>query len=135
MGFRRADWTLACPDRPAEPGDVPIDEYVIAALHSVDYVAVGLSSSAGPAITWPARRWSRSTSLETEKQLAMDQLIEWLPRHLPPEGEARIVHGDYRIDNLIFHPTEPGDWRPRLGLSTTRDPGSPISPTTRWPGG
>ena len=53
----------------------------------------------------------------------MERLIEWLPRHLPPEGEARIVHGDYRIDNLIYHPTEPRvigvlDWE----LSTTGDP-------------
>src|SRR5262249_53223789 len=60
---------------------------------------------------------------ETEKQPAMDRLIEWLPRHLPPEGASRVVHGDYRIDNLIFHPSEPRvigvlDWE----LSTTGDP-------------
>ena len=53
----------------------------------------------------------------------MDRLIEWLPRHLPPEGDSRIVHGDYRIDNLVFHPTEPRvigvlDWE----LSTIGDP-------------
>jgi len=53
----------------------------------------------------------------------MDRLIEWLPCHLPPEGEPRIVHGDYRIDNLIYHPTEPRvigvlDWE----LSTIGDP-------------
>src|SRR4029077_55847 len=56
-------------------------------------------------------------------QPAMDRLIEWLPRHLPLEGEARIVHGDYPIDNPIFHPPEPRvigvlDWE----LSTTGDP-------------
>ena len=53
-------------------------------------------------------RWSRQyQASQTEKLPAMDQLIDWLPRHLPPAGEPRIVHGDYRIDNLIYHPTEP----------------------------
>ncbi len=99
---------------------------VIAALHSVDHVAVGLAEFGRPG-NYMARqvaRWSRQyQASETEKQPAMDRLIEWLPRHLPPEGEPRIVHGDYRIDNLIFHPTEPRvigvlDWE----LSTTGDP-------------
>jgi aminoglycoside phosphotransferase (APT) family kinase protein len=53
----------------------------------------------------------------------MDHLIEWLPEHLPPEGAPAIVHGDYRMDNLIFHKTEPRvigvlDWE----LSTIGDP-------------
>ena len=53
----------------------------------------------------------------------MDRLIDWLPQHLPPEGEPCIVHGDYRIDNLIYHPSEPRvigvlDWE----LSTIGDP-------------
>ena len=99
---------------------------VIAALHSVDYVAVGLAEFGRPG-NYMARqvaRWSRQyQASETEKQPAMDRLIEWLPRHLPPEGEPRIVHGDYRIDNLIYHPTEPRvigvlDWE----LSTIGDP-------------
>jgi aminoglycoside phosphotransferase (APT) family kinase protein len=99
---------------------------VIAALHSVDYVEVGLTEFGRPG-NYMARqvaRWSRQyQASETEKQPAMDQLIEWLPRHLPPEDEPRIVHGDYRIDNLIIHPTEPRvigvlDWE----LSTIGDP-------------
>jgi aminoglycoside phosphotransferase (APT) family kinase protein len=99
---------------------------VIAALHSVDHVAVGLAEFGRPG-NYMARqiaRWSRQyQASETEPQPAMDRLIEWLPRHLPPEGEPRIVHGDYRIDNLIFHLTEPRvigvlDWE----LSTTGDP-------------
>ena len=36
-----------------------------------------------------------------------DALIEWLPRHIPPGDQAAIVHGDYRLDNLVFHPSEP----------------------------
>jgi aminoglycoside phosphotransferase (APT) family kinase protein len=37
----------------------------------------------------------------------MDKLVEWLPAHIPPGDESAIVHGDYRCDNMIFHPTEP----------------------------
>jgi aminoglycoside phosphotransferase (APT) family kinase protein len=99
---------------------------VIAALHSVDYVAVGLAEFGRPGnyLARQIARWSRQyQASETEEQPAMDQLIEWLPHHLPPEGEAGIVHGDYRIDNLIYHPTEPRvigvlDWE----LSTIGDP-------------
>jgi aminoglycoside phosphotransferase (APT) family kinase protein len=99
---------------------------VIAALHSVDHIAVGLAEFGRPG-NYMARqvaRWSRQyQASETEQQPAMDRLIEWLPRHLPPDGAPRIVHGDYRIDNLIYHPTEPRvigvlDWE----LSTIGDP-------------
>src|SRR5215472_3467494 len=99
---------------------------VIAALHSVNFVKLGLAEFGRPG-NYMARqvaRWSRQyQASETAKQPAMDRLIEWLPRRLPPEGEARIVHGDYRIDNLVFHPTEPRvigvlDWE----LSTIGDP-------------
>jgi aminoglycoside phosphotransferase (APT) family kinase protein len=99
---------------------------VITALHSVDHVKVGLAEFGRPG-NYMARqiaRWSRQyQASETEQQPAMDRLIEWLPRHLPPEGASGIVHGDYRIDNLIFHPTEPRvigvlDWE----LSTIGDP-------------
>jgi aminoglycoside phosphotransferase (APT) family kinase protein len=99
---------------------------VIAALHSVDHVKVGLAEFGRPGnyLARQIARWSRQyQASETEKQPAMDRLIEWLPCHLPPEGEPRIVHGDYRIDNLIFHPTDPRaigvlDWE----LSTIGDP-------------
>jgi aminoglycoside phosphotransferase (APT) family kinase protein len=99
---------------------------IIAELHSVNYAAIGLAEFGRPG-NYMARqvaRWSRQyQASETEQQPAMDRLIEWLPCHLPPEGEPRIVHGDYRIDNLIFHPTEPRvigvlDWE----LSTIGDP-------------
>jgi aminoglycoside phosphotransferase (APT) family kinase protein len=99
---------------------------VIAALHSVDHTAVGLDEFGRPG-NYMARqvaRWSKQyKASETEPQPAMDSLIEWLSRHLPPEGEPRIVHGDYRMDNLVFHKTEPKvigvlDWE----LSTIGDP-------------
>ena len=53
-------------------------------------------------------RWSKQyRASETERIEAMDRLIEWLPQHIPPGDETSIVHGDFRLDNLIFHPTEP----------------------------
>src|SRR4029453_12742596 len=53
-------------------------------------------------------RWSKQyRASETERIEAMDRLIEWLPQHLPPEEEVSVVHGDFRLDNLISHPTEP----------------------------
>ena len=83
---------------------------VIADLHSVDYAALGLEDFGRPG-NYMARqiaRWSRQyRASETVKQLAMDALIDWLPAHLPPEGAPAIVHGDYRMDNLVFHKSEP----------------------------
>jgi aminoglycoside phosphotransferase (APT) family kinase protein len=53
-------------------------------------------------------RWSKQyLASATEKIEAMDNLIAWLPANIPAGDETRIVHGDYRIDNMIFHPTEP----------------------------
>jgi aminoglycoside phosphotransferase (APT) family kinase protein len=99
---------------------------VIAALHSVDYEALGLGDFGRPG-NYMARqiaRWSRQyRASESETIAAMDRLIEWLPRRLPAEGAPSIVHGDYRMDNLVFHKTEPRvigvlDWE----LSTIGDP-------------
>ena len=99
---------------------------VIAELHSVDYRAIGLEDFGRPG-NYMARqiaRWSRQyRASETETIAAMDRLIDWLPEHLPPEPPPAIVHGDYRMDNLVFHKTEPRvvgvlDWE----LSTIGDP-------------
>src|SRR5438270_10001244 len=83
---------------------------VIAELHKVDYAAVGLGEFGRPG-NYMARqiaRWSRQyRASETQTIAAMDRLIEWLPEHLPPEGPPAIVHGDYRMDNLIFHRSAP----------------------------
>jgi len=83
---------------------------VIAALHSVDYDAVGLGDFGRPGnyMGRQIARWSRQyRASETEAIAAMDALIDWLPQHLPEEGAPAIVHGDYRMDNLVFHKTEP----------------------------
>jgi aminoglycoside phosphotransferase (APT) family kinase protein len=99
---------------------------VIADLHSVNYAALGLDDFGRPGnyMGRQIARWSRQyRASETVKQPAMDALIDWLPAHLPPEGAPSIVHGDYRMDNLVFHKTEPRvigvlDWE----LSTIGDP-------------
>lgn len=99
---------------------------VIAALHSVDPIPMRLEGFGRPG-NYMARqigRWSKQyQASETEPQPAMDALIEWLPRRVPSEEAPRIVHGDYRMDNLVFHKTEPKvigvlDWE----LSTIGNP-------------
>ena len=99
---------------------------VIAELHKVDYGAVGLEDFGRPGnyMGRQITRWSRQyRASETETIAAMDNLIDWLPEHLPPESAPAIVHGDYRMDNLVFHMAEPRiigvvDWE----LSTIGDP-------------
>ena len=83
---------------------------VIAALHQVDPQAVGLADYGRPGhyIARQVARWTQQyRAAETETIEAMDRLIDWLPQRIPPGDEVAIVHGDYRFDNVIFHPTEP----------------------------
>lgn len=96
---------------PGERGAI-FDEMnrVIAALHKVDPAAVGLADYGRPGSYFARQidRWSKQyRASETEKIEAMDNLIAWLPGHIPSSDETRIVHGDYRLDNVIFHPAEP----------------------------
>ena len=83
---------------------------VIAQLHGVDYRAAGLADFGKPG-NYLARqidRWTKQyRASETERMAEMDRLIEWLPGAIPPGDETSVVHGDYRLDNLIFHPAEP----------------------------
>ena len=83
---------------------------VIAALHRVDYAALGLADYGRPGNYFERQigRWTKQyRASETETIEAMDRLIEWLPANIPPGDESTIVHGDFRLDNLIFHPAEP----------------------------
>jgi len=108
----RVFWDPRLPDLdPAQRAAVH-DEInrVVAALHSVDYAAVGLGDygRSGEYIARQVARWSKQyQASETEKIEAMDNLIAWLPANIPAGDETSIVHGDYRIDNVIFHPDEP----------------------------
>jgi aminoglycoside phosphotransferase (APT) family kinase protein len=83
---------------------------VIAALHTIDYAAIGLSDYGRPGNYFARQidRWTRQyRSSESDRIPAMDELIGWLPHNIPAGDETGIVHGDYRLDNLLFHPTEP----------------------------
>jgi aminoglycoside phosphotransferase (APT) family kinase protein len=82
---------------------------VIAALHSIEPAAVGLEDFGRPGnyVERQIARWTRQyRASETETIEAMERLIDWLPRHAPPDESARIIHGDYRLGNMIFHRTE-----------------------------
>lgn len=83
----------------------------LAALHCVDYVSLGLADFGKPGDYFARQisRWSRQylEDRDAGRVEAMDRLIEWLPRHIPQDQDAAIVHGDFRIDNVIFHPNEP----------------------------
>jgi aminoglycoside phosphotransferase (APT) family kinase protein len=98
----------------------------IAQIHSLDPAELGLGDFGRPGsyLERQVTRWTRQyRASETVANPAMERLIDWLPAHLPPAGPTRVVHGDYRLDNLIVHPTEPRvvavlDWE----LSTLGDP-------------
>jgi aminoglycoside phosphotransferase (APT) family kinase protein len=83
---------------------------VIAQLHRVEPRDAGLADFGRPGnyLARQIERWTKQyRASETERMSEMDRLIEWLPGAIPAGDETSIVHGDYRLDNLIFHPTEP----------------------------
>ena len=116
------------------PGSDPAERRAIyeakvktfADLHNVDWRAAGLEGfgKEGDYVARQIHRWSKQyKASETEKITEMDELIEWLPNNIPPGETTTIVHGDYRLDNMVLHPTEPKviavlDWE----LSTLGDP-------------
>jgi aminoglycoside phosphotransferase (APT) family kinase protein len=82
---------------------------VIAALHQVDYVSAGLTEYGRPGsyIGRQISRWVRQyRASETERIEPLERLMEWLPSRIPEEDESTIVHGDFKMGNLIIHPTE-----------------------------
>lgn len=83
----------------------------IARLHMVDYTALGLEDFGKPGNYFARQlsRWSRQYLEDTDagRNPDMDRLVEWLPANIPEGDETSIVHGDFRCDNMIFHPTEP----------------------------
>ena len=87
---------------------------VQAALHTVDFAAQGLAGYGKPGNFFERQigRWTKQYLASVTQPIEeMDKLIEWLPANIPQSGrdesQVSIVHGDYRLDNLMFHPTEP----------------------------
>jgi aminoglycoside phosphotransferase (APT) family kinase protein len=124
----RVIWEPHMPDAtPAERAAVfDVMNATLAQLHSFDPAAIGLAEF-GRGENYVARqveRWSKQyRASETEAIDEMEQLIGWLPAHLPPPVPVRLVHGDYRLDNIILSPSQPKvlavlDWE----LSTLGDP-------------
>ena len=105
-------WDQSLPDSTRAERAAIYDEMnrVIAALHSVDVAGAGLSDygKAGNYFTRQIARWTKQYQASaTETIESMNRLIEWLPQHVPPGEDVAVVHGDYRLDNLIFHSQEP----------------------------
>lgn len=112
----RVLWDQALPGmQPAERTAI-YDEMnrVIAALHTVKFAERGLADYGKPGNYFARQigRWSKQYQASVTQPIpAMDRLMEWLPAHMPAsaldESRVSIVHGDFRLDNLMFHPTEP----------------------------
>jgi aminoglycoside phosphotransferase (APT) family kinase protein len=109
----RVFWDAALPEIPRADRPAYFDAMnaAIAQLHSVDYRAVGLGDYGRPGNYFERQiaRWSRQyvEDVDAGRDPDMDRLIAWLPANIPAGEETAIVHGDCRIDNMIFHPTEP----------------------------
>ncbi|MES2297872.1 MAG: phosphotransferase [Pseudomonadota bacterium] len=129
----RVLWDQALPGMTPSERAAIYDELnrVIALLHSTDYAAIGLADFGKPGNYFARQieRWTRQYQASaTEVIPAMDDLIAWLPQHIPPGEDTAIVHGDFRLDNMIFHPSEPRilavlDWE----LSTLGHPAADFS--------
>ncbi len=83
---------------------------VMTRLHGVDYEAIGLADYGRPGNFFARQidRWTKQyRGAETERVEAMEKLIEYLPKRMPADDTTTIAHGDYRLENVMFHPTEP----------------------------
>lgn len=126
-------WDGALPDKTPEQRTNIYHEICdrLAQLHNTDYAAAGLSDYGKPGSYFERQvgRWTKQYRLAQTDDLAeVERLIEWLPRTLPQQTRTSIVHGDYRIDNLIFDAEMPRvkavlDWE----LSTLGDPMADLS--------
>jgi aminoglycoside phosphotransferase (APT) family kinase protein len=110
----RIFWEPDFPEVPHEERPAYFDAMnaTIAQLHLIDPEAAGLGDYGKPGNYFERQisRWSRQYEgdVEAGRVASMDRLVEWLPANVPDDGgEARIIHGDFRCDNMIFHPIEP----------------------------
>jgi len=108
----RVFWDPALPDLTNKQRTKIYDEMnrVLAALHEVNVEAVGLDDYGRPGNYFERQisRWTKQyQASETEVIVAMDKLIDWVSTNIPKDdGQVSLIHGDYRMDNIIFHPTE-----------------------------
>ncbi|SNS52706.1 Predicted kinase, aminoglycoside phosphotransferase (APT) family [Sphingomonas laterariae] len=126
----RIFWDATFPEvsRDDRPAYFDAMNATLAQLHGIDPEAIGLGDYGKPGNFFERQigRWTKQyhDDVEAGRNADMDALIGWLEAHMPAQaGEVRITHGDFRCDNMIFHPTEPRviavlDWE----LSTLGDP-------------
>jgi len=104
------DATFAEVSRDERPAYFDAMNATIAQLHGIDHEAVGLGDYGKPGNYFERQigRWSKQYLADTDagRDPDMDRLIAWLPANIPAGDETAIVHGDFRCDNMIFHPTE-----------------------------
>jgi len=109
----RIFWDATLPEvsREERPAYFDAMNETIARLHMADYQAIGLGDYGKPGNYFARQisRWSRQylEDVEAGRDANMDRLVEWLPGAIPPGDDIAIVHGDFRCDNMIFHPSEP----------------------------
>jgi aminoglycoside phosphotransferase (APT) family kinase protein len=110
----RIFWDVAFPELSAADRPAYFDAMnaAIAQLHLVDPVAAGLGDYGKPGNYFARQigRWSKQyvEDVDAGRVAAMDRLAQWLPENIPPdEPEPRVIHGDFRCDNMIFHASEP----------------------------
>lgn len=109
----RIVWDTSFPDVPKAGRAAHFDAMnaTLAQLHMIDVEKAGLADYGKPGNYFVRQigRWSKQyvEDVDAGRVPAMDRLVEWLPANIPPGEEVSVVHGDYRCDNMIFHPTEP----------------------------
>jgi aminoglycoside phosphotransferase (APT) family kinase protein len=108
----RIFWELDLPDSDPEERTAIYGNLgeTIAQLHNFDHEKIGLGDYGKPGNYFARQisRWSKQYyASETENIVEMDKLIEWLPENIPEDESVSVVHGDFRLDNLVIHPTEP----------------------------
>jgi aminoglycoside phosphotransferase (APT) family kinase protein len=105
------DATFPSVDRELRPRYFDAMNEAIARLHSIDVSKAGLLDygKTGGYLARQIGRWTRQYLADSNagRDPNLDRLIEWLPAHIPASDETALIHGDFRVDNLIFHPTEP----------------------------
>ena len=131
----RIFWDVQLPELSPEERTAVYEELsrVLAAIHSVDLEATGLSDYGRPNayVERQVKLWTKQyVASQTADVSAMNTLMDWLASNIPDDEATSLVHGDYRLDNLIFHPTEPRalaviDWE----LSTLGHPLSDLAYT------